>query len=278
MKNLKVVRIVGWIQLSLSFLLVIATISVFISYRSSLGDMTHSLADSVLSVSDVISKVANTIAVRQELIDDTMEILGSYRKLVADAKSSAQTQGQLLPQYAQNMKDASALAENISKTVTTMGNKMMFQVPTGAQMVGIKPVLVWTQPLAVQANAMITYGQEVKRLSGSLIAIADSINADAMRLNSGFIGASQSTLKMIDDAVKATEKMKSQDLPHAIAGLNATADNLRKASAQANDIGGLAVSLLAAGLVLAVLFAFNSIGVLLIVASLEKVTTKSSTQ
>jgi hypothetical protein len=121
-----------------------------------------------------------------------------------------------------------------------------------------------------------THGQEFKKLSSNLIAIAGSIDNDAHKVNSGFIEASQKTLQMIDDLAKATEHLKSQDLPKAIAALKATAGNLRQASTEAHGVERFVVSLLLAGLVLAVLFAFNSVGVLLIVESLNQSSAKPS--
>jgi methyl-accepting chemotaxis protein len=269
MKRLLVVRIIGWLQLILSILLTITTIGVYLSYRSSLGDMSKSLASSVLSVSDVITKVATTIEVRQELIDDTAEVLVSSRKLVADMKSSAEAQATMLPRYVDSLRDTSTAMAGIGNTAVEISSSMQFKAPTSFHWQGLRPVLDWTIPLERHATALRKNGELVIRLSGNVASIAESVNTDAQKVNAGVIDMSQKTLKLIDHSVKATEKLKSQDLPHAISALKATADNLRQASAEAKGMEQFALSLLIAGLVLGVLFAFNSVGVLLIAETLS---------
>ena len=276
MKTLHVVRVIGWIQLTLSVLLAAATIVVYLFYRSSLGDMSHSLANSVLSVADVITRVATTIEVRKELIDDTAEVLLASRKLVTDVKASAETQGKLLPHYASTLKDASALTAEVANTMTGMSDRLMFSVPTSVHFDKFKPVVNWTTPLATHAQELRKNSERAMKLSGNLAAIAGSLNTDAQKVNAGFIEVSQKALNAIDHTTKATEKLKSIELPSALAGLKTTAESLRQASTEAREVERLAASLLVAGLVLAVLFAFNSVGVLLIVESLSKRTGKPS--
>ena len=220
MKRLLVVRIIGWLQLILSILLTITTIGVYLSYRSSLGDMSKSLASSVLSVSDVITKVATTIEVRQELIDDTAEVLVSSRKLVADMKSSAEAQAMMLPRYVDSLRDTSAAMAGFGNATVEISNGMLFSAPTSFHWEGIRPVLDWTTPLGRHATALRKNGELVIRLSGNVATIAESVNTDAQKVNAGVIDMSQKTLKLIDHSVKATEKLKSQDLPHAISALS----------------------------------------------------------
>jgi hypothetical protein len=270
MKRLLVVRFIGWAQLGLSIMLAATTIWVYLSYQSSMGGMTHSLANSVLSVSDVITKVAMTIEVRQGLIDDTENVLVASRQLVADVKSSAENQGKLLPQYASTVRDASALMSEFSTAMTRISDRLMFSVPTGAHLVGIKPVLNWTKPLEKSADELRKNSERAMKLSSNLAAIADSLNTDAQRINSGLIEVSAKSLKVIDNTTRSSQKLKSQDLPSAIAALKSTAEKLRQASTEAKGVEQLASSLLLAGLVLAVLFAFNSVSVLLIVESLRR--------
>lgn len=276
MTRLHVVRVIGWIQLTLSVLLAGATIAVYISYRSSLGDMSHSLANSVLSVADVITKVATTIEVRQELIDDTSEVLLASRKLVIDVKASVETQGKLLPHYANTLKDASVLTAEVAKTMTEMSDRLMFSVPSNIHFDKLKPVLSWTKPLETPAQDLRKNSERATKLSANLAAIAESLNTDGQKVNAGFIEVSQKTLNAIDHTTNATKKLKSLELPSALSGLKSTAESLRQASNEAKEVERLAASLLVAGLILAVLFAFNSVGVLLIAESLSKPTGKSS--
>jgi hypothetical protein len=274
MKRLQIVRVIGWIQLTLSVLLAAATIAVYLFYRSSLGDMSHSLANSVLSVADVITKVAATIELKQELIDDTSEVLVASRKLVTDIKASAETQGKLLPHYADTLKDASALTAEVASTMVGMSDRLMFSVPASVHFDKFKPVVNWTTPLATHAQELRKNSERAMKLSGNLAAIAGSLSTDAQKVNAGFVEVSQKTLNAIDHTTKATEKLKLSELPLALVGLKNTAESLRQASTEAKEVERLAVSLLVAGLVLAVLFAFNSVGVLLIVESLSKTTGK----
>ena len=270
MKLLLVVRIIGWLQMFLSVLLIVAAISVYFSYRSSLGDMTKSLANSVLSVSDVIAKVATTIEVRQELLGDTTEVLVSSRKLIADLKSSAETQATLLPRYVDSLRPIPTTMAEIGNNVVKISSNMQFSVPIGIRWEGRKPVIDWTVPLERPAQLLRKNGEALLSLSGNVGTAIESVNTEAKKINAGFIDMSQKTMTLIDHSVKTTEKLKSQDLPQAISALKTAADSLRQASAEAKGIEQLALSLLIAALVLGSLFAFNSVGVLLMAQSLSK--------
>lgn len=277
MKRLLVVRFIGWAQLGLSIVLAAATIWVYSSYQSSMGGMTHSLANSVLSVSDVITRVAMTIEVRQGLIDDTENVLVASRQLVTDVKSSAENQGKLLPQYASTVRDASALMTEFGNAMTRISDRlMMVSIPTGVHLDGMKPVLSWAKPLEKSAEELRKNSERAMKLSGNLAAIAESLNTDAQKINSGLIEVSAKSLKVIDNTTKSSQKLKSQDLPSAVAALKSTAEKLRQASTEAKGVEQLASSLLLAGLVLAVLFAFNSVSVLLIAESLRRGSAKPS--
>ena len=137
---------------------------------------------------------------------------------------------------------------------------------------GIKPVVVFTRPLENQEPlpSLAKEGESVIRLSSTVASIAESVNTDAKKVNAGFIDMSQKTMTLIDHSVKTAEKLKSQDLPQAISALKTAADSLRQASAEAKGMEQLALSLLIAALVLGSLFAFNSVGVLLMAKALSK--------
>jgi hypothetical protein len=235
-----------------------------------MGDMTHSLANSVLSVSEITAKIATTIEVRQELIDDITEVLVATRKLMADVGASAETQQTLLPKYADTLKDASTQMINVGTVIVGVSDAMMFSVPTSLHRDGFKPGLNWTKPLERHAKALKEKGEIIIQVSGKMAAVAASLSIGTKKGTAEFINISKATLKFIDHATSATQALKAQDLPQAIAALRATAESLARAGAEAKEVERFANVLLAAGLILATLFAFNSVGVLLIVDSLKE--------
>jgi hypothetical protein len=277
MKTFTVVRIIGWLQLGLSILLAIATGSVYTSYRASVRDMSHSLANAVVSVSDVISKVATGMEVRQELIDDAAEVLVASRKLVADLKGSAETQEKLLPRYAASLKDGATLMAEVADTMTRTGNQLKsFKLPTGFHFEGRRAAWNWIYPLESHGQELLKNSGRATNLSTNLSSLAGSLSIDAPKLNAGLIDVSQKTLKGIDQLAGSMKKLKSQELPLAIASMKAIAEHLRQASKGAKDVEEFATKLLYVGLLLTLLFAFNSVGVLLLVQSLSSDSAKAS--
>lgn len=263
MKRTQIVRAIGWTQIGLGALLAIASLTTFILYRSSLGEMTASLASSMRSASDAMTAVANVLESRQGLLDDTARLLVESRKLVEAAQMAATNQGKSLPAYVQGLKSASQSATVLATTLTGLGDQLMFSVPTAVQMNGITPVLVWTSPLRETAAKVKAQGQDVRNISYGLSELGNTLDRDGRQLTKSFVETGSATLALIDNATQATNQLKGQGLPQAIALLKNASENLRLANLQASKIDRFAWALLVLTVLLAASFMMQGVSLLL---------------
>lgn len=264
MKKEKALQIFGWTQLIFSILLGAATVSAYVTYRASVGDVSRSLAASILSLSDVISQVSHTLKVRQDLIDATRETILSSRKLVVEMQASAEAQGKLLPQYASNLMNSAALAADLGKKAIAAGDLMQVSIPTGIRREGLKPALTRSQPFAVQGDAVKAHGENIMEMSNRLTAIANSLSNNVPKLNAAFSETCRQTIKLLDTMAMTTEKLSLQELPKAISALEAASQHLRQASERATGVEWLAGILLIIGIAFAGLGASGGVASLLI--------------
>ena len=263
MKRTQIVRAIGWTQIGLGALLAIASLTTFILYRSSLGDMTSSLVSSMRSASDAMTAVAGVLESRQGLLDDTTHLLADSRKLVEAAKMAATNQEKALPAYVEGLKSASQSATVLANTLAGLGEQLMFSVPTAVQMDGIKPVLVWTSPLEVTATKVKAQAQDVRSISNGLSVLVNTLGGDGGRLTESFLETCSATLALIDSATQAAIQLKGQGLPQAIAMLTDASENLRLAKVQASKIDRFVWALLVVTVLLAASFMMQGVGLLL---------------
>jgi hypothetical protein len=115
-----------------------------------------------------------------------------------------------------------------------------------------------------QAQLLIGRAKDFKAISDSLLAVSTTVGQDGARLNTAFIATSQQVLKMLEETEKSLSRIKSNDLPRALADLRETSKNLRGVSEQVTVGGSLGKALLFAGLLLAGWCFFNSLSTLML--------------
>jgi hypothetical protein len=119
-------RSVGWTQILLGVLLGVASVTVFTMYRSSLGSVSASLAESMVTVSDGLKQIATLINERQVLIDDTGSSIRSARQAVADTQALVEVQAKQRPAYSENFTALSATTSSLGGIFVSMGEHLAF--------------------------------------------------------------------------------------------------------------------------------------------------------
>jgi len=261
-KNKKFMKTLVWLQLIFSIFLGATAIWGYLGYRSAIGPFTQSLAKAIISSADVISRTAETVQAKQSMVDNTLALLVSSRKLVEELRSSAQTQAALVPKYAEALRSASALFGTADNVFSTLGNSLTFSVPTSIAMQGLKPVLVMTQPLAPTGQSIKQNGAQLKSLGDALERISSSMTKDGQNLTTAFIDTSNQTIKLLDDTEKTLAALKGLEFPKALADLKIASDNLRAVGTQVDMAGNIGLVLLIAGLLLAGWCFLNSLHML----------------
>jgi methyl-accepting chemotaxis protein len=259
------IRVLASIAVLFSMLLAVITIWAFAAYRSSIGEVTRSLAATTLSASKAIAEVANTVKARQELLDETTRTLEATRKLVQEMKVTAERFDKVLPKLAANLKDASDGMHEAAAAMENVAKGLAMELPTGIERSGLTFTIVRNRPLEGLGKPIRTWAERSKRLGETL---QDLSTIDVRSLGTAFIDTGERALKLIDESAKATAELKTERLPQAVAELDRASQNLQRASEQINTADQVGIALLALGLLLAGWCAINSISLFLVAGAL----------
>ncbi len=257
----------AWFQLAISLLLAAAIIWGYVTFQASIGQFVSSLSASIGAVSTVVVRTAETVEARQEMLDETQKVLVETRNLITEIKAMTEKHAKLGPQYAAGMKATSNFLGKVAGPLQTIGEKMIGMSVPNIQIVGIKPVVTMTKPLEEQGKQLKEVAQDFKTVRVTLVGISDSIDQDGQKVGTAFIATSDQAIKVIGETEKTLARLKTQDLPKAIADLKATSENLRSISAQVDTVSNVGLVMLVVGLLLALWCIVHSLGSLLLVRS-----------
>lgn len=261
--NTKLMNALAWLQLAFSVLLGATAIWGYGGYRSALGPFTQSLAIATVSTADVISRTAETVQAKQSLVDNTLEMLVSSRKLIEELRTSAQAQTELAPKYAEGLRGAAGLLGTSGGVFSKLGDSLMFSMPTSIEMQGIRPMLVMTKPLEATGKSFKENSEQLKSLGEGLLGVSSSLAKDGQNISSAFVDTSNNAIKLLNDTEKTLAVLKGLEFPKALANLKIASDNLRTVGAQADIAGNFGLILLVIGLLLSGWCFLNSLSLLM---------------
>jgi len=267
MTKRRLITLLAWLQLIISIAIAGAAIWGYTTYQASLGKFTQSVAASIVAVSNVVGRTAETIEAKQSLLDQTGKTLLATRDLVKQFQVSAYNHANNAPQYAAGVRAASNSVSKLGVTIDSMGNGLMFEIPTDIQWRGVHTTIIKTRPMQPVALEFKAHAQNMKALSATLLAVSDTIGRDGKNLSLSFMTTSEQALKLLEETEKTLGRLKSNDLPKALVDLRETSDNLRSVSEQVNVGGDIGKALLVVGLLLAGWCFLNSLGTLMLVNS-----------
>src|SRR3989338_2821416 len=262
----KLIAALAWLQLFISIAIAATVVWGCTAYQASLGQFTQSVSASIAAISNVVGRTAETIEARQNLIDQTGKTILATRDLIKEFQVVAENQAKIAPQYAEGVRGASALVGSLSGTLQSIGNGLMLEVPTDIEFRGRHTRLIKSRPLEKQAQALIAHAQNFKAVSEGLLGASATIGRDGKNLSLAFVATSEQTLKLLEETEKTLGRLKSKDLPKALADLRDTSENLRNVSEQVNIGRKISEALLVAGLLLAGWCFFNSLSTLMLVS------------
>jgi hypothetical protein len=257
----------AWLQLIISIAIAGAAIWGYTTYQASLGKFTQSVAASIVAVSNVVGRTAETIKAKQSLLDQTGKTLLATRNLIKELQVIAENQARVAPQYAEGIRGTSALVGSLSGTLHSIGDGMMFSVPTDIKWRGTNSTIIRSRPLENQAQALMARAKDFKAVSDSLLAVSTTVGQDGAKLSLAFIATTQQVLKMLEETESTLGRIKSNDLPKALVDLRETSENLRSVSEQVNVGGSFSKALLIVGLLLAGWCFFGSLSTLMLANS-----------
>lgn len=260
----KLVAAFAWLQLFISIALAVTVIWGYTTYRASLGQFTQSVAASIMAVSNVVGRTAETIEAKQSLLDQTGKTLLATRNLIKELQVVAENQAKIAPQYAESFRGAAGTVGRLSGIFQSLGDGMMVAIPTGIEWRGLKPIVLWSRPLETQAQAFKIEAQNIRAVSEGLLGASATIGRDGKSLSLVFMATSEQALKLIEETEKTLGRLKSKDLPKALVDLKVTSDNLSNVSKQVNIAENVSEVFLVVGLLLAGWCFFNSLSMMLL--------------
>jgi ABC-type transporter Mla subunit MlaD len=214
----------------------------------------------MVSTAKVIAMTAETVQANDKLLDDAQALMKSTRQLVEELRGAALNNAALAPKYAEGMQGVAGLLGTAANSFAALGDGLMFSVPTKVELDGIRPTVVMTRPLESQGTAMKRTASDLNASAVGLQALSTSIARDGQNMAKAIVDTSNKAIKLLDDSEMMVKRIRSQDLPSAVAELRGAAEQLDSLSSQFDMADNLPHRLLAVGLLLAVWCFFNSLG------------------
>ncbi len=261
-KSRKFGKTLAWLQIFFSALLAATVIWCYVSIQSALGEFTKSLGTAIIASANVISQTAETVQTKQAMLDNSLEMIVSSRKLIEELRISAQNQSALAPKYAKGFRGAAEILSSAGNAFSALGGNLMFSLPTRIEMDGLRPVFILTKPLASTGQIILENAQQMKLLGDGLQAVSSSLETDSKNISAAFIESSGHAIKVLDATEVALAALKGWELPKAVAELKIASANLRTVSNQVDIAGNVGLILLIAGLLLAGWCFLNSLNML----------------
>lgn len=88
-KSRRLGKTLAWLQIVFSTLLAATIVWGYISFQTAPGEFTKSLGAAIIATASVISQTAETVQTKQILLDNSLEMLVSSRKLIEELQVSA---------------------------------------------------------------------------------------------------------------------------------------------------------------------------------------------
>lgn len=261
--KIQVARFLATFQLIFSVLIAATIVYGYVAYRSSFGQFTQALASSISSVSNVVGITAETIETKQSLITSTKQALVASRALVKELNAAALNQTRQAPQLADSIRSASMLTTRLGDTLSSVGDGLMFLVPTGLEMNGLRPIVVMTRPLKSQGQLLLTDARDIKTVGSGLLALSGTIANDGAKLGAAFAVTGEQALRLLEETEITLDGLQRTDLPKALQEMKSTSENLRNVSQQVNLAENISVAFLVFGLLLSGWCFLNSLSHLL---------------
>jgi len=265
----KLIVTLAWLQLVISLLLASAIGWGYMTYQSSTGQFVRSLAASIGAVSNVVIRTAKTVEDRQELLVETEKTLAITRERINELGAVTESLAANVPKIAGNIGEVATFIGKVGVTLESTGDNLMrLSVPTSIHWVGMKPNVVMSHPMERQAESLKENAKELKAAAESLSGTSAFVRRDGQQFALKTIATTQQAVKLIVEVEKTLVRVKTQDLPKAVADLKVTSENLRDISARVDMVSNVGLILLVVGLLLAAWCFVSSLGALLLARSL----------
>ena len=130
----RLLRLFGFAQVVLCGLLLAALSQGHQAYRESVRATLQGMSGTLLTACDTLKLVAESVQSREQIIQESVTTLRSYRDVVLEVKRSAGQAGALVPGYAATLDEVAATLKSTSATVDEVSDKLDVSVPSGVTM------------------------------------------------------------------------------------------------------------------------------------------------
>lgn len=260
-KNKKLAKALVWLQLAVSALLAASIIIGYFTYRASVGQLIEALAANIASVSKVVETTAESVQMNQGLIESTRQTITLVRGHINDLNATASNLARQAPQYVEYFRTASEKVVRLGDSLSSVGEGLMFSVPTSVQMEGLRPVVVMSRPLEAYAQRLKAAAQEIREFGTGIPSVA----VEGSRQVAAVGATTSQALSQLDDSEKLLGRLQETDLPSALKEMSSTSEKLRTISQQIAIAGNMGVLFLVFGLLLSAWCFLNSLNMLYLI-------------
>jgi hypothetical protein len=188
----------------------------------------------MISVSEVMEKVAKTIESNQDEIKNSKQTLTKSRELINTLLSATENQIKLIPQYSNTIQSASNVFVSLGNTLGQVGVGFAFSIPS-LNTDKFPPTIQKTQPLLNEAKLLKEKGEELTSIGRELFKISSAVKNDGERIGNAYVEKAKSALIVIENIEKSLDTIQGNDLPIALKEMKGTAENLKTMSESINS-------------------------------------------
>lgn len=277
MKSFRItlLRLVGVAQI-IAALILFALLLAAYSRQSIIFSIFVPMADAVAQTADTVSLVAREIESKQNVLDNTKKALESYRKSTRELKTVSNELLALVPKYEGTLRKSSATVHDLNKTFSDMSTAMRFELPVirswyfdvWKRDAGFKEK--WC-PLDKQADQIAAVAGRMNDAETSFTETADFLKDNTPKLKENISTISESTDKMLEDAIASITQMQNKSMKEACSNLEQSSKKLLTVSSGLKRTNSFLNVLFLLGLALAFSVGLSGVTSFMIAASLRSV-------
>lgn len=265
------IKLLAVLQLLLSLAFATAAFATYMTYEGSIGRALRETTRALELMSSSVRRIAASTLAEQETIEATIKALKASRNLIEEVRLAGDEQARLLPLYVADIRNAASIATDAGKVVQDLGGRLVFSVPTSIVWDGLKPSIVYTTPLAAEADSLRMHGKNLQQFGKNLDRTADAVSQHGQGLGRALADVATTSGQLLDQLTNSMSRIKVDELPMIVKDLNIAAGALEEMRAQVATAERFALAVLVAALLLSALFVCNSLVVLLLARRLPAV-------
>lgn len=268
----RLLRLFGFAQVLLCGVLLAALSEGHKAYRESVRAALQGMSDTLLTACDTLKLVAESVQSREQIIQESVTTLRSYRDVVLEVKRSAGQASALVPGYASTLDEVAATLKSTSATVEEFADMLDRKVPSGVTMEDvtilgksfrIKPAFTYSRSLK-ESTQQQQFQRRLEILRETVSQTSATMKEQSKSMTSRVNEACDQSVRLLDEMSRSLLALKNEELRQAVKNLGHASEQLRGMSTHIREIERLAETAQFIGMLLSGALMVNALFMLLI--------------